>query len=121
MAALKKAPQLRTSLPGRRRGDYVAFWAEIMGARNPQADQLEILKSGRAPRKQRSNTARGIHLVTLTFTAQHSIDQIVDRWAKAWNCSRSAVIRQALLHADRAWARELSAGRGPLRRRGDAR
>ena len=81
----------------RRRPDLRDFVA----ARKGMVTHEQTLKHGRA-RRINSRKSAGV-TATVSFTGTHEIDLIIDRWAHEFNVSRSAVFRQAILLADRAW------------------
>lgn len=71
---------------------------DLIAQRRTQADVVRVLAEGRQ-RLQPSNEKRsGVPTVTLSFTANHMIDQLVQDAACRLNLSRSAVIRQAIMH-----------------------
>ena len=72
---------------------------DFIAKRRTGADQVRILSQGfqrHQPHKRKAPPQR-YPTVTLTFTANHLIDDLVQQLAMEMNLSRSAAIRQAIL------------------------
>ncbi|MEY2711280.1 MAG: hypothetical protein RL487_1063 [Actinomycetota bacterium] len=77
---------------------------DMVAARKHQPSQAAILKTGRR-RRVNSRPNPGV-TGTMSFSATFEIDQMIDRWSAAFNISRSAVLRQAILLANDKWESE---------------
>ena len=71
---------------------------DFIAKRRTGADQVRILSQGFQRHQPRKTQAPARYpTVTLTFTANHLIDDLVQQLAMELNLSRSAAIRQAIL------------------------
>ncbi|NBR00641.1 MAG: hypothetical protein EBT79_12475 [Actinobacteria bacterium] len=77
---------------------------DMVSARKHQPSATVLLKGSR-PRRVNSRPNPGV-TGTMSFSATHEIDLIIDRWSAAFNISRSAIIRQAILLANDKWESE---------------
>jgi hypothetical protein len=76
---------------------------DIVARREIAISEKAILKAGRP--RVRAYARKVGDTFTVSFTVTQELDQMIDRHALERNVSRSAVVRQALLLADRHWAR----------------
>lgn len=69
--------------------------------RNPAINQIAAMKSGKA--RKRIYARKAGNTFTVSFTVSPELDQLIDFWSMQGNCSRSSVVRQALILADDRW------------------
>lgn len=69
---------------------------DIVRARRMQVDQLDHLARGNRTKKRKEYP--GSVVVHVSFTMTRDLDQLIHDYAVKRDCSRSAVVRQALLH-----------------------
>lgn len=70
---------------------------DFIASRRTGADQVRVLAEGRARNQPRKGCSPRYPTVTLSFTANHLIDDLVQQIAGELNLSRSAAIRQAIM------------------------
>lgn len=71
------------------------LWKDLVIGRKTQLDMLQAARYERV--RKRSRTERGC-VLAVTFTMTLELDQMIHNAAMERNVSRSAVVRQALLH-----------------------
>lgn len=69
---------------------------DIVRARSMQVDQLDHLKRGNRSLKRKEYP--GSVVIHVSFTLTPELDQMIHDYAVKRDCSRAAVVRQALLH-----------------------
>lgn len=69
---------------------------DVVRSRSMQVDQLDHLKRGNRSLKRKEYP--GSVVIHVSFTLTQDLDQTIHDYAVKRDCSRSAVVRQALLH-----------------------